>query len=332
MTELKIGVIGLGYTGRLHLAAYGRVAGARVAAVADTDPGRAEGLPYPYFRDYAEMLESGLDAVSICLPTWLHCEAALRALESGKHVLLEKPVAANTQEARRMLAAARAAGRTIYVGMTHRFYPEMREARRRVEDGDIGRIVLCNDSILEHFGFLQLPDWYLDKRRAGGGAVLTSGIHLVDRLRWFTGDEITEVGGMAGNPFFGGSIEDAAQMFLRFRSGISGQVSFALFRDPHPLVCDLQLIGTRGSLTVHTWKGYEIHTAGGSTERVFYSTESHAQKVLIGMTGEVEEFCRAIREGREPWPSAGESAQALEVIAAFYRAVESGKMEAVQAV
>jgi predicted dehydrogenase len=228
-----------------------------------------------------------------------------------------------------MLAAARAAGRTLYVGMTHRFYPELREAKRLVDEGAIGSIALCNDCILEHFGFLQLPRWYLDKKMAGGGAVLTSGIHLVDRLRWFTGDEITHVAGSAASPYFNGSIEDAAQMLLRFRSGISAHVSLALMRAGHPLVCDLQLIGTAGSITVHTWKGYEIHTAKGSSEKVFYTSEPHAEKVLVGMAGEAEEFCRGICEGRSPWPTAEESTKALEVVMAFYRAAETGRMEAV---
>jgi predicted dehydrogenase len=332
MTHLRVGIIGLGYTGRLHLKAWQGIAGARVVAVSDTDPARAEGLPGRYFPDYAELLEADLDAVSICLPTWLHCEAARAALARGKHVLVEKPIAVNLDEARAMLDAARAAGKILYVGMTHRFYPELREAKQRLDDGEIGRVLFCNDSILEHFGFLQLPGWYLDKRSAGGGSVLTSGIHLIDRLRWFTGDEIVEAGGRAGNPYFGGSIEDAAQMFLRFRSGISAQVSLAFLRDPHPLVCDLQLIGTRGSLTVRTWKGYQIHTGSGSSEKIFYTDEPHAHKVLIGVTGEVEEFCRGIREGREPWPSAAESARALAVAMAFYQAAESGKMEPVHGI
>ena len=332
VTDLRIGIIGLGYTGRLHAQAYERVDGVRITAVSDTEPARAEGLPYRHFPDYAELLESDVDAVSICLPTWMHCEAALTALGRGKHVLLEKPIAVNAEEARSMLAAAQAAGKILYVGMTHRFYPELREAKQRLDDGEIGRILYCNDSILEQFGFLQLPRWYLEKRFAGGGTVLTSGIHMVDRLRWYTGDEITHAGGTASNAIFGESIEDAAQMFLRFRSGITAQVSLAFLRDAHPLVCDLQVVGTAGTLTVHTWKGYEIHGKRGSAEKIVYTDEPHAHKVLVGMAGEVEEFCGAIRDGRTPWPSAQESAQALEVVMAFYRAVESGKMEPVHGI
>ena len=169
-----------------------------------------------------------------------------------------------------MLRAARAAGRILYVGMTHRFYPELREAKKLIDDGAIGSIVACNDCALEHLGFLDVPPWYLERKCAGGGAALTSGIHLVDRLRWFTGDEVNMVAGSAGNRYFGADVEDAGQMFLRFRGGISAQITVAFMREPHPLVCDLQVIGTRGSVTVHTWQGYEMWNETGHQKGVLH--------------------------------------------------------------
>src|SRR5205085_12468597 len=117
----------------------------------------------------------------------------------------------------------------------------------------------------------------------------------------------------AGNPYFGGSIEDAAQMQLRFQSGLAGQVIFAWMREPHPLVCDLELIGTKGSLIIHTWKGYELHAAQGSTVKNFYEKEPHPQKVLVGVLGEVEEFLSSIREWRTTSPSDEISNESLKV-------------------
>jgi UDP-N-acetylglucosamine 3-dehydrogenase len=231
-----------------------------------------------------------------------------------------------------MQEASGRAGKNLFVGMTHRFYPELQEAKRLLNGGRIGQIVLCRDSILEHFGFLQSPPWYLDKRLAGGGTVLTSGIHLVDRLRWFTGQNITHVSGQAGNPYFGLSVEDAAQMNLRFQSGLTGQITFAWMCEPHPLVCDLELIGTKGSLIIHTWKGYELHTAQGSIVKNFYDQEPHPQKVLVGVIGEVQEFVGSIRERRTPSPSAEESTEALKVVMAFYKAAQSDALEAVEIV
>ena len=331
MPDLRIGVIGLGYIGRLHARAWAANSGARVVAVADPNPASRESAPdgARWFGDHRALLAENLDAVSICSPTHLHREMTIDALDSGKHVLLEKPIAVDMEEAGEIVAAAQRAGKLLFVGMTHRFYPELREAKRLLDEGAIGRLIMCRDSILEHLGMLTAPSWYLDKAQAGGGVVLSSGIHLVDRLRWFTGEEITEVAGAASNHYFGKPVEDAAQMFLRFRSGITAEIVFAFASHPRPLVCDLELVGSCGQLTVHTWRGYELDNQNGRFEKTFYTGEPHWQKVLIGLTAEVEEFCAAIRERRAPWPSADESTKALAAVAAFYRAVESGQFERV---
>lgn len=327
MMPLRVGVIGYGYTGKIHTQAYLAEPAAQLAAIADPRLEQLDNLPPSIraCRSYEELLESGVDAVSICLPTHLHCQVAVDALARGKHVLVEKPIAVNLEEARCMLRAAEAAGRFLYVGMTHRFYPELREAKKLVDDGAIGSIVACNDCALEHLGFLNVPPWYLEKEFAGGGPALTSGIHLVDRLRWFTGDEVKIVAGSASNPYFGGDVEDAGQMFLRFRGGISAQVTVAFMREPHPLVCDLQVIGTRGSITVHTWRGYEIWNASGHKERVCYTNEEHRTKVQVGIEGELGEFCASIVEDRPPWPSAEDSTRSLRVIMAYYQAAATGQ-------
>jgi myo-inositol 2-dehydrogenase/D-chiro-inositol 1-dehydrogenase len=330
MKPCRVGIIGFGYTGRLHARAW-ELNGGQVIAVADPNRALASGIQQPakLCEDALELLASDVDCVSICVPTWLHHRMTLDSLAAGKHVLVEKPIAVDMREAHEMLDAARSAGKQLYVGMTHRFYPELREAKSRIEAGEIGEIVSCNDSIIEHFGFLESPGWYLDRRLSGGGTVLTSGIHLIDRLRWFTGEDVTHVAGSASNPYFGSSVEDSAQMHLRFSSGLTAQVTFAWTREEHPLVCDLQLLGSAGSLTVHTWSGYDVHTASGTTTRTLYTTEPHQEKVLVGIAAEVREFCKSIQEQRDPWPSAEESTKALEVVMAFYRAVETGKFEPV---
>ncbi len=321
-------MIGYGYTGKIHAQALLAESSARLTGVADSQSDRLSDLP-PGVRSYAnheDLLRSEVDAVSICLPTFLHCKVALDALRCGKHVLVEKPIAVNVEEAQCMLRAARAAGRVLYVGMTHRFYPELREAKQLIDDGAIGDIVACTDCALEHLGFLDLPPWYLQRRFAGGGAALTSGIHLVDRLRWFTGDEVKAVAGSAGNPYFGSDVEDAAQLFLRFQRGISAEITLAFMRESHPLVCDLRVIGSRGSIVVHTWRGYELWNTAGHQEKIIYTDEPHVMKVQVGIAGEIAEFCSSIATGHPPWPSAEESTRALAIVMAFYRAAETEEM------
>jgi predicted dehydrogenase len=165
----------------------------------------------------------------------------------------------------------------------------------------------------------------MEKKHSGGGPALTSGIHLVDRLRWFVGDEVKTVSGSATNQYFNGDVEDAGQMLLQFRSGISAQITVAFMRDPHPLVCDLQLIGTKGSIVVHTWHGYELWNQAGHKRRTFYTDQEHRAKVEVGVAGEIREFCASIIERRTPWPSAEDSTRSFRVVMAYYEAAETGR-------
>ena len=123
MRDLRAGVIGFGYTGRLHSSAYEKI-GVRVIAVSDNDPAVLDAVPAHMgrFTDYRDMLASDLDLVSICTPTALHCRFTVDALTAGKHVLLEKPIATTVADAEEMIEAARQTGRRLLVGMTHRFY------------------------------------------------------------------------------------------------------------------------------------------------------------------------------------------------------------------
>jgi predicted dehydrogenase len=329
---LRIGILGFGYTGRLHLKAWQQTPAADVIAVADTSPQARAQIPASIaaLASYDELLALRPDAVSICLPTALHHAATLDAVATGSHVLLEKPIAATLAQACEMMAAASASRKTLFVGMTHRFYPEIRAARKLVADGAIGDIVFVRDCILEHFGFIESPGWYLDPAAAGGGTMLSSGIHLVDRVLWFLQEMADSVNAAGGSRFLKQPVEDAAQMFLRFPSGRSAELSFGLLAEPHPLVCDLELIGTRGSLVVHTWRGYELRTARGIEQHeVYRAEEPHANKVIAGIRGEIAEFCSALQDGREPVPSVEESTKALRIIEAAYRSIRSRNTEQV---
>jgi predicted dehydrogenase len=330
MDELRIGVIGYGLMGELHARALESFSGTRLVGVAESNRERLAQLPAgikPY-QDYHDLIEADVDAVSICLPPRWHSEAALAALARGRHVLIEKPIAMNLAEAQEMAAAAHKAGRTLFVGMTHRFYPELQEAKRLIDGGAIGKIVACNDNALENA--LDLPPWYLDKSVAGGGVVLTDAVHLVDRLRWFTGDEVVAVAGAMGNAYFGASVEDLGQMFLHFRSGVSAQITVAFMSHPYPDVCDLQVIGTEGTITVHTWKGYDLITPTTTASKLMYTNEPPSEKVLVGLKGEVEEFYNSVRENRQPWPSVEDSIKAMAILDAYYQAAATKMMVRVQ--
>lgn len=325
-SEIRIGIVGYGSIGRCHSRAIQNVRGAKLVSVADVDMQRMDDLPQKVqrFADYNELLLTDIDAVIICSPTAFHSEASLNALMLGKHVLVEKPIAANVDEARKMCRVAREQERVLLVGMTHRFYPEFRRAKRLVDEGAIGDVLMCTDKIIEPIGFNNLPAWYMDKGVAGGGVVMSDGVHLVDRNCWFTGATVRQVAGVMGNRYLSSSIEDFAQLFFWFHGGATAQLTMAFMNVPHPMVCDLHVIGTKGSMQVHTWQGYTLHGLEGTQSCMIYKDEPHEYRVQVGLKAEIEEFCAAIQDGRDPVPSPEECLKVMETIQAFYTATETG--------
>lgn len=325
-SELRVGIIGYGTIGRYHSQAIRQVQGAKLACVADINMGRMQDLPPDVrrFSDYQELLLDDIDAVIICSPTVFHSKTSVDALMEGKHVLVEKPMAVTVDQAQKMCQAARERGKVLMVGMTHRFYPEFRHAKRLVDDGAIGDVLMCTDKIIEPLGFNDLPAWYLDKGIAGGGVVMSDGVHLVDRNCWFAGAPAQQVAGVMSNRYLASSIEDTAQIQLWFHGGVTSQLTMAFMNSLHPMVCDLDVIGTKGSIQIHTWQGYTLHGSKGTESCVIYKDEPHEYRVQVGLRAEIEEFCAAIREGRDPVPTPEECIKVLEIIQAFYTAAETG--------
>ncbi|MFW6065817.1 MAG: Gfo/Idh/MocA family protein, partial [Planctomycetota bacterium] len=181
---VRVGVVGLGMMGRTHLTAYRDIPQADVVALCDSDPDRREGerSAAPGARatgNYRELLEdSGIDAVDLCVPTHLHATLTVEALEAGKHVFCEKPMALRTDQARAMLAAAETAGRTLMVGHVLRFWPEYVAIKQIIDDGRFGRV---RSAALRRISGPPGWDagWYADASLSGSAA-MDLHIHDVD--------------------------------------------------------------------------------------------------------------------------------------------------------
>jgi predicted dehydrogenase len=197
-----VGVIGLGFMGRTHLAAYRRALEAglpcRVVAVCDTSVGRIRGEKFDAIdlgevrrhTDPAALLaDPEVHVVSICTPTDTHVALAEAALSAGKHVLLEKPVALHSVDVARLQAAEERAGRWCMPAMCMRYWPGWRELREWVVDGRYGPVVRA-----EFRRVAPPPDWndafYLDTSRSGG-AILDLHIHDVDFITWCFGRPVS---------------------------------------------------------------------------------------------------------------------------------------------
>ena len=152
--ELRAGIIGTGFIGPVHLEALRRL-GVKVTAICDTtERARAAAAKYgiPEVHgdaDYRALANSPqVDVVHITAPNRFHCEMALAAIKAGKHCVCEKPLAMNTKETARIVAAARKAGTVFAVNYNVRFYPAVLQMRQLVARGDLGQIIHVNGGLI----------------------------------------------------------------------------------------------------------------------------------------------------------------------------------------
>jgi len=174
VNKLKVGLIGCGHIAQtVHLKILARLPGVELVALAETDPGRREkarllapgAIAYADYREVLDMPE--VEAVVICLPNALHAEAGVRALERGKHIYLEKPIAINLSEARDVVKAWKRAGVVGMMGFNYRFNALCQAAREHIRSGRLGELVGVRSALSTPVR--PLPDWKKARRSGGGG-------------------------------------------------------------------------------------------------------------------------------------------------------------------
>ncbi len=198
--EVRAGIAGAGFIGRVH-ARCARLAGARVVGVSAStaDRGREAAGELGAERGFASSEElvgsPEVDVVHICTPNHLHLPLALAALEAGKHVIVEKPVALDATGAAELAAAAEAAGRIVTVPFAYRYYATVREARARVSAGELGRLSLLHGSYLQDW--LHSPgddNWRVEPELGGASRAFADiGSHWCDLVEFVSGHRITDL-------------------------------------------------------------------------------------------------------------------------------------------
>lgn len=215
---LRYGLIGCGDIGVVRAAALER-SRSTLAVVSDIDESKAGAIAgraaVPAVTDWRAVLaRDDVDAVIIATPPSLHMEMCLAALEAGRHVLCEKPLARTVEECRAMVDAAERSDRVLATGFNYRFYPSFMRAREILDSGRIGRL----SHIRAYAGYSATghnQPWVHDAAVVGGGALHDNGIHLIDTVRWLLG-EVEEVTGWATDHVWGwGRAEDNGFLLLR---------------------------------------------------------------------------------------------------------------------
>ncbi len=347
---LRVGVVGLGFAGETHTKAYQQIPGVEVVALAGLERDKLEALGAEYgvpnlYDNYEELIaRDDLDIVSVCVPNYLHAPIAIAALEGGRHVLCEKPLARSGEEAAAIVEAARRAKRVLHVAFNHRMRGDVQVLKGYVDAGKLGRIYHAKASWMRRRGIPGLGSWFTSKEMAGGGPLIDLGVHVLDMALYLLGEpSVLAVsaatyaehgprgqGGGAGQKFHVGStfeVEDLATAFLRLADGrtLLLEASWAT----HSSAGDdfgVTLYGTDGGAEIsvknYTWE---------DTLRIYTDVADVPAEVRPqlrkgeGHLGIVRNFIAAIREGSWIAHSGVEGLRRAYIIDACYASAQQGR-------
>lgn len=282
---INVGIVGFGQMGRIHAYAYrsipmyydGQPCRIVLKGVCDADMSLAQkGVDLAGFEyattDYRELVSRpDIDVVNICTPNKFHKDAVLAALDNGKHVYCEKPLAFNEQEAREIVAAADASGCKHQITSEYRFIPAVMKARELIEEGFVGRVFQFRGLYL-HSGYIdpQRPrEWRMQKDVIGGGVLVDLGPHILDLMQYLVGD-VHEVSStmetffkerpLPENPSVMGTVEveDAITAIMRFRSGAIGTIDLSRVATGAEDELRFEIHGQKGALAFNLMQPNEL--------------------------------------------------------------------------
>jgi len=264
-----------------------------------------------------------VDAVLVTTPNASHLVDVLAAIDAGKHVLCEKPMAMNADECRQMVEAARRRGVVFGVAHVFRFDESVLRFRELLKSGKIGKAIFARSE----FSFLADPShprkWLYDSAIAGAGPIFDIGVHCIDTLRFVLNDEVTRVSASAASDERSGDVESAASLTLEFSRGTIGTVLVsyrAAYRTPLELVGDSGVIRAEDALNVEHPIEIQLQREGKVVETATVSNQS-----VYAL--QVDAFADAV-EGKSRFPIPGEEGwQNQEVLDAAMRSLRTGKSE-----
>ena len=336
-TKIRIGIIGCGAIAeRLHAPEYANSPDADLVAFCDVVKSKAESIASKFapraqvFTDYMQLLKNAdVQGVSVCLPNYMHGPVSIDSLKASCNVLVEKPMATSMAEARRMLEAARKAGKLLAVNQSQRLFPAHAKAREVMVSGIMGK-VLHVSAMFGHAGpeyWSPSGKWFFDKKKARFGAMADLGVHKADLVRYLTGKEVGSI-----SAFFerlekkSASVEDNFVAALKFTDGTVGTLA-ASWTVKGAEANYTILYCTNGTLSICAFPGrplvaHLIHPECEINFDVPPPPENDDNGWGLDIGGR---FCRAIKGEEAPYCSGEEGMKSLEVILAAEKAALSGR-------
>jgi len=334
MAGIKFGIAGCGRIARVHADEIVASPQAELAAVNDIDPFVLREFASYYnvkgYLDYRKMLEEqDLDVVVICTPSGLHAKMGIMAARSGKHVLVEKPLALSLPDADMLVNTCEKAGVILAVVMQKRFNRFFQVLKSAVDNGRFGKLSHAAATVRwnrDEAYFLNNP--WRGKKAEDGGVMMNQAVHVVDILTWLMGgvESIFAYTATRCRPI---ESEDVGVAVLKFKSGALGIIEAATTVYPRNLEQKIAVFGEKGTVviggekadTVMTWRFSETR----EEDRMAGLQEGAKCCVEPGHRAVLQDMAKAIITGGRPAVDGREGRKALEIILGIYHSAETGR-------
>ncbi|OZU88287.1 oxidoreductase [Virgibacillus indicus] len=345
---LKIGVIGVGSISKSHIEPYLKNDDVKLAALCDINVQRLEEKGKLYgvselYRDYNELLKNKeIDAVSICTWNNTHAEIAIAALEAGKHVLVEKPLSMNVEEALAVEAAVEKSGKILQVGFVRRHGDNAKLLKSFIDNNEFGEIYYAKASCLRRLG--NPGGWFSDITKSGGGPLIDLGVHMID-ICWYlmgkprpvsvSGNTYSKLGNRShieNLSFYKAAdydaalndVEDLTNALIRFENGASLYVDVSFTLQAKKDEVNVKLFGDKGGaeiepeLAMVTEKNNTILNVTPQIDKLGFDFAK-------AFTNEINHFVECCLEGKETMAPVSDGLQVMRMLHAVYESAGTKK-------
>jgi len=342
--KIKVGIIGSGFIADFHCFAYKQIPSVEIIGLSSLLNEEAKKLMKKYdihgepIENYQDLLKMDLDAVSICLPNYLHKEVAIAALNAGKHVMIEKPLARTSKEGEDIISAAKNAGKNIFYCENNIYAPAFRKIKEIIKEGGLGKIYKARGKE-QHSG--PHSDWFYKKDKSGGGSLIDLGIHDIACLIWFLEDEVKSVFCQTSTiqpdrgEFGKCEVEDNVMGILYFENGAHVSIEES-WTAPGGYSMLFEIYGTGGQIIADPCRmtplitysekgyGYSVEKAGNTTGWTYPVPD---EAWTFGYPQEMKHFIECIETGKKAQTDGKFGLKILKIVELMYKSAKSGKIE-----
>lgn len=340
---MRVGIIGSGFIADHHAYSYNLLPDVEIVGISSIIEDQARELmkkfniPGEPIKDYHALLGLELDAISICLPNFLHKDVTIDVLNSGSHALVEKPLARYVSEGNEMLDAEKSSNRKIFYCENNMYAPTFSKVKEIVDEGGLGEIYMGRGKE-QHSG--PHSAWFYKQEKSGGGALIDLGIHDIACLVWYLGCEVKEVFCQTKTiipdrgEFGDCEVEDNAVGVLYFENDAQVVIEES-WTAPGGYDMRFELFGTNGQIkvaptfsnlmSVYSEKGYGYAVEKASTT-AGWTFPVPAEAWNFGYPQEIQHFMDCIKNNNDPLTNGAYGQKILQIVVAMYESADSRKI------